>query len=178
MGSKLGFVTMLRSGKYAGQTYAHVENDPKYCSWILDKIDDPHLPKDLRKFGRHLEKTRGGLMRIGKHKDTWFHQIHDKDPSYIEWAAELSDPSGPMKKFSSFARKKIEEEIQPPSKKPRNKEEDDGEKKCAVCMHANIDCAFVPCGHSVTCFRCGLLVEASGCPVCRAQIVMPLRLYT
>ena len=142
----------LRSGKYAGQTYAQVEgNDPKYCAWVLDKLNDPHLPKDLRRFGRHLEKTHGGLMRVGKHKHCWFHDVHGKDPGYTEWAADLNEPSDAMKKFSIFAKKKLEEEQQPP-KKPRTGEEKDGGKKCVVCMQMAVDCAFVPCGH---CHFCG-----------------------
>ena len=138
------------------------------------------MPRDLRKFGKHLEHVYGGLLRCGKHKDSWFDDVWKTHPGYIEWAAELDEPSDVMKKFSDFAKKKLLEEAEPQKKKQRAeapRKETVEEKKCVVCMHRAVECAFVPCGHCVACMRCAVLIEADGCPICRAQILMPLRIY-
>ncbi len=180
--ARLKFCTMLRSGKYRGQSYAHViENDRKYCAWVLDAIHEQGLPRDLRKFGQHLEQEHGGLLRLGRHKGSWFNDVWKTQPDYVEWAAELTEPGDGMRKFSKFAKTKLAEEAEeePPKKKqceeaPR-KEND--EKKCVVCADRKVECAFVPCGHCVVCMRCAVLVESDGCPICRAHILMPLRIY-
>ena len=108
-------------------------------------------------------------------------EVWKTHPGYIEWAAELDDPSDIMKKFKDFAKKKLVEvsEEPPPQKKPRTEapSRENEEKKCVVCMHREVECAFVPCGHCVACMRCAALIEADGCPICRAQILMPLRIY-
>ena len=178
VGSRFGG-TMLRSGKYKGHSYAQVENDRNYCSWVLDKFQAQGLPRDLVKFGRHLEQAHGGLLRVGMHRDSWFNDVWKTHPDYIEWAAALDQPSDAMRKFSAFAQRKLEEGTsEPPQKKPRAEEprEEHG-KSCVVCMHKPVECAFVPCGHCVACMRCAILVESDGCPICRERILMPLRIY-
>lgn len=40
--------------------------------------------------------------------------------------------------------------------------------KCKICMDAQIDTVFCPCGHMVSCNVCAANIEL--CPICRAQI--------
>ncbi|KAI4364280.1 hypothetical protein MLD38_020393 [Melastoma candidum] len=58
---------------------------------------------------------------------------------------------------------------------------------CGICFDAPRDCFFLPCGHCVACFDCGLrytskkppFVQASGtCPVCRRNIKEVRRIFT
>lgn len=55
------------------------------------------------------------------------------------------------------------------------------EESCEVCLvhHARQGFALVPCGHARFCESCALLVAEldAGCPVCRAQITMVMRLF-
>ena len=64
---------MLRSGKYRGFSFEHVmTNDRRYCGWLLDGNRERDLPKDLRRFARHLEDQCGGLLVVGAHKGKAF----------------------------------------------------------------------------------------------------------
>ena len=104
-----------------------------------------------------------------------------------QWAAELEDPGGPMMRFAAWSKKRLSdtsasepqtEQEEPTRKKARQDESGEAKSKCAVCLTGAISCAFVPCGHMVCCMRCAVLVEPSGCPICREPIVMPLRIYS
>ena len=57
----------------------------------------------------------------------------------------------------------------------------DGEDDCEVCLVAARDnsIALVPCGHRRFCSSCADEVynRARGCPICRANITMILRLF-
>lgn len=46
---------------------------------------------------------------------------------------------------------------------------------CVVCMERRRVCAFLPCGHSVSCYSCAELMET--CPVCRSEITGLCRIY-
>ncbi|KAK9124497.1 hypothetical protein Sjap_014099 [Stephania japonica] len=43
---------------------------------------------------------------------------------------------------------------------------------CAICFDGPRDCFFLPCGHCVSCFSCGMRIveEAGTCPVCRRKM--------
>ena len=48
---------------------------------------------------------------------------------------------------------------------------------CAKCVQRDARLAFVPCGHQRFCASCHLEQQARGCPICRSEITMVLRLY-
>ena len=66
--------------------------------------------------------------------------IHDKSP------AELKDINDIIKELNQFKT----------------------ERTCKVCMDAEINRLFVPCGHLACCSQCAKLLQK--CPVCRANI--------
>ena len=174
---------MLRSGKYRGNTFEYVkEKDRRYCGWLLDAHrEHQSLPRDLRKFAQHLKKEHGGVLQVGCHKGSFFNDVLRDHPDYGEWAAELTQPGDGMKHFSQHATKRrVEAEVNAEKTEPEKKARSDGrdEKKCAVCADGAIQCAFVPCGHMVCCMKCGVGVEDNGCPVCRSDIAMVLKIYT
>ena len=141
------------------------------------------LPRDLSKFARNLEKEHGGVLQVGSHKGSWFNDVCTKAPDYAEWAAGLADPGDAMKKFSEYAKKRAaadsdgEGERKTEKKKACKEHLDRGGKKCSICFDRKVESAFVPCGHATTCMRCSTLVEADGCPICRAEIAMVLKIY-
>lgn len=49
------------------------------------------------------------------------------------------------------------------------------EDACKVCMDAEANCAFIECGHIVSCLNCAKLLTR--CPVCRETIKRTLRVY-
>ncbi len=49
------------------------------------------------------------------------------------------------------------------------------EDACKVCLDAEANCAFIECGHIVSCLNCAKLLTR--CPICRAIIKRTLRVY-
>jgi hypothetical protein len=49
------------------------------------------------------------------------------------------------------------------------------EDSCKVCLDAAANCAFIECGHIVSCLDCAKLLTR--CPVCRETIKRTLRIY-
>ena len=48
---------------------------------------------------------------------------------------------------------------------------------CPICSDANINVAFVPCGHTF-CSLCASRLRRSGnCPICRVQVQSEIRIY-
>ncbi|CAO3640005.1 unnamed protein product [Cunninghamella echinulata] len=56
---------------------------------------------------------------------------------------------------------------------------DEEDKTCKICFDAERSCAFVECGHVLSCYECGLkLLETSSlCPICRSFIVKVVKLF-
>lgn len=51
--------------------------------------------------------------------------------------------------------------------------EDEGNDECLVCMSAEKDTVFMPCGHYYCCGGCAMRVQ--NCPMCRNKITMRVR---
>ncbi|CAF1184253.1 unnamed protein product [Rotaria sp. Silwood1] len=49
------------------------------------------------------------------------------------------------------------------------------EDACKVCLDAEANCAFIECGHIVSCLNCAKLLTR--CPICRETIKRTLRIY-
>jgi hypothetical protein len=49
----------------------------------------------------------------------------------------------------------------------------DENKECAICMTAEKDSVFAPCGHYVCCAGCA--AQCQGCPICRAAVTEIVR---
>lgn len=54
-------------------------------------------------------------------------------------------------------------------------EEAAGEELCSICLDAEKDGVFTPCGHLVCCWSCGGCLEE--CPVCRADVGSCVRVF-
>lgn len=50
------------------------------------------------------------------------------------------------------------------------------ERQCTVCMDAEPDVVFIPCGHLCCCRECGM--KLASCPLCRNQISQSMIVYT
>ena len=48
--------------------------------------------------------------------------------------------------------------------------DDDEDKECCVCLVAEKDIVFAPCGHFTCCESCGTNLKPCICPICRSQI--------
>ncbi|CAH0399809.1 unnamed protein product [Chilo suppressalis] len=64
-------------------------------------------------------------------------------------------------------------------KKPMSLEEENRQLKearlCKVCMDSEVSVVFLPCGHLVSCARCGAAISA--CPLCRCGVKALVRAY-
>ncbi len=49
------------------------------------------------------------------------------------------------------------------------------ENSCKICLDAVANCAFIECGHIVSCLNCAKLLTK--CPICRETIKRTLRVY-
>nr|CAD1824148.1 unnamed protein product [Ananas comosus var. bracteatus] len=76
----------------------------------------------------------------------------------------------------------IEEFLKAAPSKPLEEVEssDQSQHLCVICCEARKDCFFLPCGHSTTCYTCGLriLEEAQTCPICRRKMKKVRRIFT
>ncbi|XP_075975315.1 death-associated inhibitor of apoptosis 2 [Anticarsia gemmatalis] len=69
-------------------------------------------------------------------------------------------------------------EVKPPEKKLSLEEENRQLKEarlCKVCMDCEVSVVFLPCGHLVSCSRCGAALDA--CPLCRGPVRALVRAY-
>ncbi len=48
---------------------------------------------------------------------------------------------------------------------------------CAVCFDAEVNTAFVPCGHECCCCDCATVFASGICPICRRSVDSVLRVY-
>jgi hypothetical protein len=180
---------MLRSGKHRGSTTEFVEKKDKgYCSWLIEAYREKQpLPPDLKRFGKDLMARHGGVLHVGKHKGEFFDEVATKSPDYAEWSADLPDPGAAIKNFSEYARKRRDENAedqQPCQKKTRTDDAASEDapptgaaaKTCCICLDRAPACAFVPCGHMVSCCVCA--ESLWDCPVCRSEIAFYMKVYT
>ncbi|CAN4091116.1 unnamed protein product [Withania somnifera] len=65
------------------------------------------------------------------------------------------------------------------SKKRHDEGSSSAASSCIICYEAAIEGACVPCGHMAGCMSCLNEIKAKswGCPICRSQIELVLRLY-
>lgn len=42
--------------------------------------------------------------------------------------------------------------------------------RCVVCLEADKNTVFIPCGHKACCFECANMIDPRNCPICRALI--------
>ncbi|CAG0899893.1 unnamed protein product [Darwinula stevensoni] len=49
------------------------------------------------------------------------------------------------------------------------------ENLCKLCLEAELNCAFVDCGHMVACLPCAQMVR--NCPICRKVITSRIRIF-
>ena len=158
---------MLRLGKHRGKRFEDVTvMDRGYCAWVLR---EKALP--LHSFYRYLIKVHGGILNVGKHKGRFFDEVHEGAPEYCDWALSLEDPSASLTLFIDYAR--VHKPSEKPMKKPRTEE-----KACVICFDRQIDSAFVPCGHLVSCLPCAWKFDGKQCPMCKQHVAMVLKTYS
>lgn len=59
---------------------------------------------------------------------------------------------------------------------PPEKERDDDDQSCCVCMNEQKNVVFVPCGHVSTCVECANKIQSS-CPVCNENFERKIKIY-
>ena len=91
--------------------------------------------------------------------------------------AELRQPGDGMQAFAEYVLE-VRRANEKKEREQRTRSEPTDEKKnCCVCLARPAACAFVPCGHLVTCRSCADAVHRSGCPICRAEVYMVLDIF-
>ena len=69
---------VVRGGKHSGSTYGAVaDTDRGYCHWITNATA---LPRSLRPFRTYLQRTHGGVLCFGKHKNSFYSEIYKDFP--------------------------------------------------------------------------------------------------
>ena len=158
---------MLRCGKHSGRRYHEVVAiDIRYCSWLLREVDEgKKVPRDLKGLADYIRKEFGGIIEVGKYRDSLYADIVKRDPDYAEWAASLESPSKLMIEFQRYVQRQM--------KRPR----EPGADICSICMDNTIDSAFIPCGHQAACIECARRLHGHGCPICREAIADVLHTF-
>ena len=91
--------------------------------------------------------------------------------------AELRQPGDGMQAFAEYV-SEVRRENEKKEREQRTQSVPTDEKKnCCVCLSRPAACAFVPCGHLVTCRPCADAVHTAGCPICRAEVYMVLDIF-
>ena len=179
---------VVRGGKHSGSTYGAVaDTDRGYCHWIVNATA---LPISLRPFRTWLRRAHGGVLSFGKHKNSIYSEIYADQPDYTIWACQLSDPSGALRDFQEYCRRRDAETAseeaasrQQPARKrarlPREAEPAATQSDamiCKICYANPIELLLMPCKHFVCCQVCGAL--SSTCPICRGRVGGRIRVYT
>ena len=103
------------------------------------------FPRDLRVAGRKF-KVPAEYVKLMTQHGKYFYSIKNKSViQIIDDGEHLADV---MKNTKIF--------------------EDVGTTECAVCLCAEKDTVFIPCGHYYTCGECSKMLKT--CPICRANI--------
>ena len=57
--------------------------------------------------------------------------------------------------------------------------ENSNKKKCIICTENVVDCAYIRCGHMITCYDCTTKLKNKNqkCPICRKEITKILKIY-
>ena len=163
-------VEMLFCGKHSGRRYHEVVAiDIRYCSWLLREVDEgKKVPRDLKGLADYIRKEFGGVIEVGKYKDSFYADIVKRDPDYAEWCVHLEQPSKAMANFAEYVR----------ATQRKRKRTRTGGGLCCICMDLQIDAAFIPCGHMAACLDCARRIhEAGKCPICREHVVDVLRCF-
>ena len=70
---------IVLAGKHRGSTFAQaLEHDKNYCHWLLTAKSP--LPRALLPFRRWIQRTHGGILLVGKHKNKTFAEVHSEYP--------------------------------------------------------------------------------------------------
>ena len=109
--------------------------------------------------------VHGGILPCGKYKGQFFDEVEQNDSGYCDWVSSLKEPDV-FKSFVDY----LKDNHEPPNKKQKS-------DKCKICFDNEIDSVFVPCGHIVSCMKCGLRFDSKQCPICKEQISMVLKTY-
>ena len=59
----------------------------------------------------------------------------------------------------------------------RKQLQEQSSKTCVVCLSADANMVFVPCGHVCTCRECSKRLQ-NNCPICRRRFTSLVRVYT
>ena len=95
----------------------------------------------------------------------------------------LVDPGQSLKDFIEYAKaqKQDQQQHDPPQetesrKRPREDDDDNMKGKCVLCATNPFSAAFIPCGHTCTCYACATALADRKCPICRKRALVQ-RLY-
>ena len=185
---------IILTGKHKGSSFAEAfeKNDKHYCHWLLHATS---LPRSLLPFRRWIQRTHGGILLVGKHRNSTYARIVDEFPDYAVWASTLESPSALMRDFQMFLVERAangEAAQQPPAatrptgtaqqtpaakraRGPVPEASSPPSWECKVCFDARISALFMPCRHLVCCMPCANLSER--CPVCREAISERMRVF-
>lgn len=59
----------------------------------------------------------------------------------------------------------------------REQDENNDNRRCAVCLNAPATRAYIPCGNFCACLACTERIEDNLCPVCRQNVAGTMNIY-
>ena len=155
--------SLLRQGKHVGRTFEDVaKEDRSYVEWTLREGRSGELSPNLAAFAQYVKTEFGGLMTVGKHKDRYFSELLDADPGYADWCRTAATGGNVLSEFADYAARAR-------TSNTRNDDDDHGKsfgKSCMFCLEKPVNAAWIPCGHTVSCYECARHMEGR-CPICR-----------
>ena len=183
---------LILHGKYRERRFTEVEHtDIDYCGWVLRSLPDS-LPLSLRLFQGYLRRRHGGIIRVGKHKGSYFNVLYSCEPEYTSWVLGLDEPTGSLLEFRNYV--VAAATAAAPRSRSRSRTRPNGHvgsvqagdvygvdipKECRICYDLPVRTAFAGCGHMVCCTRCALEFTDKGlsCPICRTPVYDVIRLF-
>ena len=103
------------------------------------------FPKDIRIEGRYFRVKPENIQLITR-TNKWFYSIKKNNIEILEnYIEEELLNSDYLSKLNIY--------------------EDETNNDCCICLDADKDCVFIPCGHYYCCMNCAKLIDK--CPICR-----------
>ena len=154
--------SIFKQGKFVGQTFEKIaQEDRQYAAWaIREQRVTGQLSRNLAGFAQYVKEAHGGVMAVGKHKGLYYDELVSSEPEYTEWCMNISRPGDALEEFVLYARQQTGNTMK------SRREANLVEHRCGTCLEQPLNAAWVPCGHTVTCYECATMIGGR-CPVCR-----------
>ena len=87
------------------------------------------------------------------------------DPEYVDWCMSVTAPGHSLKDFVEYVKEQQLQQEDASKKRPREDAGDGLKGICVLCATSPFSAAFIPCGHTCTCYECAITLAAVYTPI-------------